>query len=307
MAQGTERECITCGKTFTGDQRRCWSCRPPSRCAECGREFRGRGRKCTTCSSTERQCITCGKTFRGRSRSCYACRNAVERVCADCGASYCGIHRKCPTCFRGERECVHCGRVFRNYGKPRCPRCVRVERRCEDCGKAITDTNRRCQACRATERECSLCGATFRGNGRKCRPCGGYGDHLCRICGNTFRGHERECATCSGKSVAGANARRARKRAVSVAGPVSAAVYRKIRQSGPCVYCGATATTVDHVRPLARGGHEAEYNLVPACEKCNKQKHVRLLTEWDPVKVARAVTFSPLVAEEMDRLLASGV
>jgi hypothetical protein len=61
---------------------------------------------------------------------------------------------------------------------------------------------------------------------------------------------------------------------------------------------------VDHIRPLARGGHEAEYNLVPACARCNKSKNAKLLTEWDQVRVAHGAAHSPIVAVELERELA---
>ena len=42
---------------------------------------------------------------------------------------------------------------------------------------------------------------------------------------------------------------------------------------GPdCAYCGSLADTLDHVRPLARGGVTARENLVPACSGCNLAK-----------------------------------
>jgi 5-methylcytosine-specific restriction endonuclease McrA len=99
--------------------------------------------------------------------------------------------------------------------------------------------------------------------------------------------------------------RRARKVAAEIAGPVPAAIYTAVLTSGPCVYCGARAATVDHIRPLARGGHEAEYNLVPACGPCNYSKHDRLLADWRPDRVAHAVAVSPLVAAEYERQLAA--
>jgi hypothetical protein len=86
-----------------------------------------------------------------------------------------------------------------------------------------------------------------------------------------------------------------------VAGPLPGKVYRAVLASGPCAYCGAPATSVDHVRPLARGGHEAEYNLAPACISCNSSKHDRLLTEWDPVRVAHGVAHSAAIAAELER------
>jgi len=101
-----------------------------------------------------------------------------------------------------------------------------------------------------------------------------------------------------------ANARRARKRAAEIAGPVPAAVYAAVLASGPCVYCGVAATSVDHIRPLARGGYETAGNLVPACGSCNSSKHDRLLIDWDPARVARAAQASPLVAAEYGRQLA---
>ena len=43
-----------------------------------------------------------------------------------------------------------------------------------------------------------------------------------------------------------------------------------------CYYCGATATTVDHIQPISKGGsmHD-EHNLVAACLSCNSGKKDR--------------------------------
>jgi hypothetical protein len=71
--------------------------------------------------------------------------------------------------------------------------------------------------------------------------------------------------------------------------------------SGPCVYCGAAAAVVDHVRPLSRGGAEHESNLVPACRSCNSSKGRRLLIEWLPEPVAYGVAHSSIVAAELAR------
>lgn len=99
------------------------------------------------------------------------------------------------------------------------------------------------------------------------------------------------------------NARRARKAAAEIIGPVPPEVYAAIRASGKCVYCGTQATTVDHIRPLSRGGWEHESNLVAACKSCNYSKSNRLLTEWRRQdRVAHAVKRSPLVAAEWARL-----
>jgi 5-methylcytosine-specific restriction endonuclease McrA len=39
-----------------------------------------------------------------------------------------------------------------------------------------------------------------------------------------------------------------------------------------CIYCGSTATHVDHVTPLDKGGTDEPDNLVSACATCNLRK-----------------------------------
>lgn len=48
----------------------------------------------------------------------------------------------------------------------------------------------------------------------------------------------------------------------------------KMAWSGCCAYCGQPCEKPerDHFVPIARGGAHAEYNLVPACHKCNSSK-----------------------------------
>ncbi len=75
-----------------------------------------------------------------------------------------------------------------------------------------------------------------------------------------------------------------------------ASVYAAVRSSGPCVYCGSPAESVDHVVPLNRGGWEHESNLAPACGSCNGSKGDRLLVEWDREKVEHAARVSVVVA-----------
>lgn len=40
-----------------------------------------------------------------------------------------------------------------------------------------------------------------------------------------------------------------------------------------CVYCGASATGVDHLHPVSRGGTNGLYNLAPCCRACNSRKY----------------------------------
>ena len=58
------------------------------------------------------------------------------------------------------------------------------------------------------------------------------------------------------------------------------AKYRKLRRlvlarDPQCVYCGAKATTADHVQPLSQGGESKLDNLVGACASCNYSKGAR--------------------------------
>lgn len=269
--------CVECGRLIRGHSRKCGRCRAVERaCDECGTLFRSVGnRKCPRCSATDRACASCGKGFRGKNRLCQGCQ-ASDRECAQCGVAFSGKLRLCGRCATPERECAICGKTFRGTNS-RCGRCLAAERTCVECGSTFRGRERACQSCRSAVRECVTCG-------------------------KTFKGVRRECGPCSGRDIAHQNARRARRRAAEVSGPLPRSVYQEVISSGPCVYCGLPATTADHVRPLARGGHEAACNLVPACAFCNNSKNSRLLTQWNPQKVTRAAACSPVVAAELARL-----
>ena len=51
------------------------------------------------------------------------------------------------------------------------------------------------------------------------------------------------------------------------------------RDGRRCGYCPATATTVDHVLPRARGGRNTWSNTVAACDPCNQRKGDRTPAE----------------------------
>lgn len=51
------------------------------------------------------------------------------------------------------------------------------------------------------------------------------------------------------------------------------------RDGGTCGYCGAAATTIDHVLPRSRGGRHSWENVVSACHRCNHRKADRTLDE----------------------------
>jgi hypothetical protein len=231
-------------------------------------------------------------------RNCLDCRTTT-RTCADCGVTYQGRQNRCRSCRPTGRTCENCGNTFRGDMKT-CRTCQGTERVCATCREPFIGSTSNCWRCRAGEHPCSRCGRPVRASNVLCSACRTE-PRPCATCGKTFRGRTLECKVCSGQARTDAHARRARKLAAEVTGPVPRSVYQKVIASGPCVYCPAPATSVDHVRPLARGGHEAEYNLVPACGSCNSSKHNRLLIEWDPVRVEHGATHSPIVAAELER------
>jgi 5-methylcytosine-specific restriction endonuclease McrA len=51
------------------------------------------------------------------------------------------------------------------------------------------------------------------------------------------------------------------------------------RDGGRCVYCGNTASSIDHVVPRSRGGTHEWSNVVSACRRCNHVKADRPVSE----------------------------
>jgi 5-methylcytosine-specific restriction endonuclease McrA len=51
------------------------------------------------------------------------------------------------------------------------------------------------------------------------------------------------------------------------------------RDGGRCAYCGAAATSLDHVVPRSRGGLHAWDNVVASCARCNHAKADRVISE----------------------------
>lgn len=52
-----------------------------------------------------------------------------------------------------------------------------------------------------------------------------------------------------------------------------------LRDGGRCVYCGAAATSLDHVLPRSRGGEHTWDNVVSSCRRCNHIKADRTAAE----------------------------
>jgi hypothetical protein len=300
----TEKTCTQCGHTFRGGTNQsCNPCRTTDRaCVTCGKTFRGRDRKCYDCTASDRPCIACGRVFHGVKRTCVQCLS-TERQCKVCGKTFPGIKNTCPSCAPVQRTCA-CGRQYRGTALT-CRQCSATERKCAICRQSFIDGGHTvCRSCRVTTRQCATCDRTFRGDQRECAACRTI-TRQCITCRQDFRSAGYlECLTCSGRASVYNAQRRIRRLAAQIDGPLPRKVYLAILASGPCVYCGAPSTDIDHVRPLSRGGLETESNLVPACQNCNRTKHARLLTEWDPARVAYGAAHSLAVAAELDRELA---
>ena len=80
-----------------------------------------------------------------------------------------------------------------------------------------------------------------------------------------------------------------RARQANAGGTVTAASWQALQDAYGltggdvlCAYCsrGTKTPQMDHVVPLARGGHHAADNLVPVCGQCNSRKGTKSLLLW---------------------------
>ena len=77
------------------------------------------------------------------------------------------------------------------------------------------------------------------------------------------------------------------------------------RDASTCVYCGGSATSIDHVVPRSRGGTHTWDNVVAACRRCNHTKADRSLAEmgWKlphPPRTPSGATWRLLGARTVD-------
>jgi hypothetical protein len=47
-----------------------------------------------------------------------------------------------------------------------------------------------------------------------------------------------------------------------------------------CGYCGAEATSLDHIVPRFKSGSSNRHNLLPCCRRCNESKASSKMEEW---------------------------
>jgi len=69
------------------------------------------------------------------------------------------------------------------------------------------------------------------------------------------------------------------------------------RDGHRCAYCARTATTIDHVMPVSRGGRNTWRNTVAACDGCNQRKADR--TPAEAGMVLRSAPTTPTWASVM--------
>jgi 5-methylcytosine-specific restriction endonuclease McrA len=112
---------------------------------------------------------------------------------------------------------------------------------------------------------CSRCEAWIAGVGRR----GLCGEHQREV----YREHYRRNRDliCQQKV--------ARKRGVAPLPPEGSEALREWF-AGACAYCGAPATTWDHIVPVSKGGKTEPGNIVPACLSCNSSKKDSDLDDW---------------------------
>lgn len=71
---------------------------------------------------------------------------------------------------------------------------------------------------------------------------------------------------------------------------------KHVRSLGlPCKYCGTPhARSVDHIRPISRGGDHRLSNLAAACMPCNLAKGSRTPGQWKRARLAQGLPWPPL-------------
>lgn len=64
-----------------------------------------------------------------------------------------------------------------------------------------------------------------------------------------------------------------------------------LANSPTCSYCSRPATSVDHIKPVSKGGTHALENLVGCCSSCNSSKGNR--EDWQPANRTRPTDPEP--------------
>lgn len=179
-------------------------------------------------------------------------------------------------------------------------------RLCTVCGVSIEGAHFNATMCSAQ------CRRVDKTRGEHARRAVSYVKHDCGWCGGSLEGKSQQARFCSArcmdknryrqnrdkrlsavkeysKSPAGLHVSREKKRkkrAILRAGLVipftNEQLSARLAMFAGCWMCGGVADTVDHVKPIARGGAHILANLRPACRSCNSSKNAR----WEGVRDA---------------------
>lgn len=185
------------------------------------------------------------------------------RVCAICGVSIMGAHFNATMCS------AQCRRVDKTRGE--------YERR----------------AVHYVKRNCGWCDGSLEGKSQQARFCSTSCMDRNRY--KTYREKRLAAVVAYSKTEAGLHVSREKKRKKRAnlrAGLVipftSAQLAARMAMFSGCWMCGGAWDTVDHVKPIAKGGAHILANLRPACRSCNSSKNAH----WEGVRdvLERAAT-----------------
>lgn len=269
-----ERPMRQAPKSLPQGEARCHSCRRNSRgerpttCAYCGKAFESR----TSRSGWSRFC-----SARCANRANSEDRRVVERICEWCGKSFMPSHH-----HDGERRQRYCAKACWLEATAQVASCPVYFPSCSKCGVVFV-------ARRSGVRTCpEHCGYQPLAGSTKivtCKTCGGTFPYVITGPGSgpTY------CPPCAktASRVAQRNVRalrRARKRGVAYEYVIRRKVFE--RDGYVCYLCDKQlapetkvphpdAPTIDHVRPLAKGGAHTYANIRTACFMCNALKSDR--------------------------------
>lgn len=178
-------------------------------------------------------------------------------------ALVCELRKRCPAC--GETKSVHA------FGRSRKGSSVRVNPRCRECASAVAKTWR--------EQNRDRYNAFFRAWRRD--PENAAKQHA-RVSDWQRRNPEKDALSKA--------KHKAKRRSLTAQGTITAAEWRSrlVEFDGRCGYCGRILVnqlgpgkrTLEHMRPVTRGGSHSIDNVIPACFACNRQKDDRTLVEY---------------------------
>lgn len=206
----------------------------------------------------------------------------VEKVCECCGEPFSTIRSEARFC---SKECYS---VWRKE-HPKKTKSFAYHVVCKNCGKEFGTSNKDQQFC------CVKCTREYQWKGYEYN---NYITKVCPVCGKEFKVKQglRDQIYCSlecryqsqimydeGKRVRQRNTAQIRRKKLKDPLPRLYLEALLIAQKGRCIYCGKEMgddKTIDHIRPVCKGGKNDKYNLVYCCKKCNSSKGTKDFVDY---------------------------